>query len=215
MSDDWRLRVDLHAEGAAHELLEHLAATRLEHDLSASFHDRVVVSRDGAELFCYAGTRDQAEHAERLIGSLAAEHGWRADTELKRWHAMAEDWEDPDRPLPQSDSDQAGERAALMEREREESAQLGYLEWEVRIECPSHHDAVEFAERLRSEGVANLRRSHHLLIGATDEDSAQALATRVGALAPAGSTVAVEATQEAAYAELPPNPFVIFGGLGG
>ncbi|HSO97461.1 MAG TPA: hypothetical protein VLP43_00785 [Solirubrobacteraceae bacterium] len=215
MSDDWRLRVDLHAEGAAHELLEHLAATRLEHDLSSSFHDRVVVSRDGAEVFCYAGTRDQAEHAEHLIVSLAAEHGWRVDTELKRWHPTAEDWEDPDTPLPQSASDQAGERAALMERERQEGEQLGYLEWEARVECRSYDDAVEFAERLRSEGVPNLRRSQHLLIGAADEDSANTLATRLRALAPAGSTVAVEATQEAAYAELPPNPFVIFGGLGG
>lgn len=85
----------------------------------------------------------------------------------------------------------------------------------MRVECRSHREAVEFSERLRTDGVPNVRRSHYLLIGATDEDSSKALATRVSALAPAGSRVTVEATQEAARAGMPPNPFVIFGGLGG
>ena len=63
MNDDWRLRIDLHENGLAHRLGELLGAEELEHDLERSFHDRVVVSVDGAEVFCYTGTRPQAERA--------------------------------------------------------------------------------------------------------------------------------------------------------
>ncbi len=52
MSDDWRLRVDLHEDGPAHALTEHLGESVLEHDLATAFHDRVVVSREGAGVFC-------------------------------------------------------------------------------------------------------------------------------------------------------------------
>jgi hypothetical protein len=51
--------------------------------------------------------------------------------------------------------------------------------------------------------------------GATDEDSAKALAERIRNEAPAGSRVKVEGTWAAAYAERPPNPFAVLGGLGG
>ena len=213
MSDDWRLRVDLGADGLARELLERLEALELEHDLTTSFHDRVVVSHDREEVFCYTETREQAERAEHLIRALAAEHGWSIDVDLKRWHPTAEDWEDPDAPLPESDAQRARERAALMEREREETEQLGYAQFEVRVACPSHGDAVGFAERLRDDGLPSVRRSRYLLVGASDEDSANALATRLDALAPAGSTITVEGTERAVRDGAPPNPFAIFGGL--
>ncbi len=60
MSDDWRLRVLLDQEGHARELAERLGAFDAQHDLKSSFSDRVIVSRDGREVFCYADTREQA-----------------------------------------------------------------------------------------------------------------------------------------------------------
>jgi hypothetical protein len=215
MSDDWRLRVDLHEGGYAHALTERLEASELEHELETSFEDRVVVSRDGAEVFCYAGTRQQAEQAETLIRSLAAEHGWNLEAVLERWHPTAEQWEDPDKPLPDSDAERAEERAELMESERQEAEQRGYPEYEVRVQLPSHGDAVRFADRLRDEGLPSVRRSNYVLVAATDEDSANSLAERFREEAPAGSTVTAEGTLEAAYAGRPPNPFAVLGGLGG
>jgi len=215
MSDDWRLRIDLHEQGHAHTLIERLEAIELKHDLGTSFDDRVVVWRDGTELFFYAGTRDQAERAEQMIRALASEHGWHVDSELRHWHPSAEDWEDPDKPLPESDAERARERAVLMQREREESEARGYPEFEVRIRCRSHREALEFADRLRGEGVPSVQRSRYLLVGTVDEDSANALAARVRGEAPTGSVVAVEGTQKALFAGLPPNPFAILGGLGG
>ncbi len=215
MSDDWRLRVDLHEHRLTHALTERLEASELEHDLETSFHDRVIVSGDRSEVFCYAGSRQQAERVEKLIRSLADEHGWRLDCELKRWHPAAEDWEDPDVPLPQADAQLVAERAALMERERAESAAQGYPEYEVRVRCPSHRDCRDLADKLRREGLRALHRWRYLLVGAADEDSADALAERIRREAPAGCVVTAEGNPRAILAERPFNPFTVFGGLAG
>jgi len=214
MNEDWRLRIDLHEEGHAHTLVETLEAKELEHDLRTSFHDRVIVSRDGPEVFCYAATRQQAERASKLISSLAAEHGWRADIKLTHWHPTAERWEDADKPLPATDAERAAEHAELMNQERQESLAAGHPQWEVRVQCVSHHDALQLAERLRSEGLASVRHWRYLLLEALDEDSANALAERIRREAPTGTTAMVEGTPRAVLAVLPPNPFAVFGGLG-
>ncbi len=80
MNDDWRLHIDLHDEGFAHRLGERLQAEELEHDLERSFADKVVVSVDGHDVFCYAGTRAQAEAAQRLIEKLIADQQLAAPT---------------------------------------------------------------------------------------------------------------------------------------
>ena len=90
----------------------------------------------------------------------------------------------------------------------------GQPEFEVRVDLPSRHDAVRFAERLQGEGLPAVHRWKFLLVGATDEDSAKALAERIRSEAPSGSRVNVEGTWKAAYAERPPNPFAVLGGLG-
>ena len=69
MNDDWRLRVDLHKDEFAELLTAHLEGSELEHDLETTFHDRVIVSADGPEVFCYTGSREQAERAEQVIPS--------------------------------------------------------------------------------------------------------------------------------------------------
>lgn len=215
MSDDWRLRIDLHETGHAHALTERLQASELEHDLGAAFHDRVAVSSDGAEVFCYTGTRQQAEAAQRLVGSLAADHDWHVDVELARWHPVAEEWEDPDKPVPESDDARAAERVELMSRENREARERGSPEFEVRVQCSSQRDAAQFVETLREQGLPTVQRWRYVLVAVADEDSATALAERLRPQAPVGSTVTAEGTLPATYAGLPPNPFAILGGLGG
>ena len=215
MSNDWRLRIDLHESGIAHQLTEHLEASHLEHDLLDTFHDRVAVSRNDGEVFCYTDTREQAERAQELIRSLAERHGWELDVELRRWHPQSEEWEDPDAPLPDSESQRIAEHGELIEREREDAAKQGYPDFEVRIECPSSSAAGKLAQELKQAGIPSVRRWKYLLIGAVDEDSAQALAERLRAQVPEGSQVSVEATLGAVLEARPSNPFAIFGGLGG
>jgi hypothetical protein len=213
MNDEWRLQVDPHDEGHGHALAERLQAAELEHDLSGDFQDRVIVSRDGPRVFFYAGSREQLERARELIASLAQTHGWSVEMELRRWHPQAEEWEDPERPLPASDQAKETEREQLMRTEDRETEERGHPEYEVRIDLGSRHEAVEFAKRLRDEGLPNVHRWRFVLVGAADEDAAKALAERIRAEAPADGKIAVEGVWKTVWDERPSNPFAFFGGL--
>jgi hypothetical protein len=214
MNDDWRLQIDPKEEAHTAQLIDRLDAHELQHDLSDAFHDRVIVTRDGPHVFLYAGTREQAESAGELIDSLARQHGWTLTTELKHWHPGAEDWEDPDKPLPDSDLALKAEHDEEVAAEDKKVREQGYPEFEVRVEFPSHHDAMRFRQQLREEGLSSVHRWKYLLVGAIDEDEANELAKRIRSEAPQGSQVKVEGTWKAVLAESPPNRFAVFGGLG-
>jgi hypothetical protein len=215
MSDDWRVRADLGKPDHAFELKGYLEAAELEHELKDAFGERLVVSHDNAEVFCYAGTRAQAERAAEVIRSLGQEHGWPIQTELRRWHPAAEKWEDPDKPLPSSPAEREAEHGELIEQERADERREGYLEWEVRVECDSHRAAAELADKLQAEGFPVVRRWRYLLVGAPDEDSANALAGRIRTESPPGSVVIAEGSAAMVHATAPTSWFSIFGGLAG
>ena len=214
MSDDWRLHIDLHDEGFAHRLGESLQAEELEHDLERSFADKVVVSVDGNDVFCYAGTREQAEAAGRLIEKLIADQQWKADVELTHWHPTAERWEPADEPEPTGPQDEADERAERVADERAESAKKGYPEYEVRVQCGSRHDARHLVKRLEAESIPAMHRWSVVLIGANDSETAERLAERLRGELP-GLEIAVELNGRDVYADVQgANPFAVLGGLG-
>jgi hypothetical protein len=212
MNDEWRLEID--AEEAGSEIVERLASRQLEHDLSGAFGDTVIVSRDGDVVFLYAGSRDQAERAEALVRQLAERHSWKIATRLTRWHPDAEEWKDPDVPLPSDSAGRQAEHEEAIADERAEVEASGEPLFEVRVDLDSRSDAVRFAERLEAEGLPVVRRWSYLVAGAEDEDAAKALAERLRQEAPEGSEVRVEGSGRIAWEERPPNPFAIFGGLG-
>jgi hypothetical protein len=214
VNDDWRLRVTLPERSHTDALAARLETTDMEQG-SNSLHDRVIISRDADELFCYGGTREQVDAAHELIQKLADEHGWKPAFELRHWHPVAEQWEDPDVPLAEDDAARAAEHAELIEQERKEVAEQQYPDFEVRITCHSHRDAAQLSQKLRDEGVPNVHRASYVLVGATDEDSANALADRLRAEAPEGSEVHVEGSAAAAYATRGFKWYSLFGGLGG
>lgn len=215
MNDDWHLEVTPDEPAHGGLLVDRLEARDLEHDLSSAFHDRVIVSRNGDHVFLYAGSREQAEGARSLVLELAKQHGWNLGIDFKHWHPTAEEWEDPDKPLPTDDAARLAEHEEMIAAERRQVEETGHPEFEVRIDLPSRHDAHRFAEQLRSEGLPVVHRWRYILIGATDEDNTNDLAERIRTEAPPGSKVAAEGTWQAAYAERPPNPFAVLGGLGG
>jgi len=215
MSDDWRLKIELHDEGRVHALAERLDALALERGIRASFGDQIAVSRDGSELFCYTGTQAQADQVAALIDAQAAEHGWQVESELKRWHPVAAEWQDPSAPLPQTDEQLAAEHEQRILDERRDAEALGEPEWEVRIECGARDDARQLCSRLRGEGLAAVSRWRYVFVGADDEDAAQALAERLRAEIPPDAQIVAEGTLRAAARSAPPNPFAFLGGLGG
>lgn len=213
MNDDWRVQIDV--TGAGSKMVEHLDAVGLEHDLDTAFDSSVIVSREGDTVYLYAGTREQAERAGEVAERLARENEWEARSELRRWHREAEEWEDPDASLPTTAAERAAEHAELVETEREEVAAGATPQWEVRVDMPSHRDAHRLHEQLTAEGIPSVRRWKYLVVGAADEDTARALATRIEAEAPPGSKLTVDGNPRAVFEERPANPFAIFGGLGG
>jgi hypothetical protein len=215
MNDDWRVRIELHDPGVARELTEQLEAGELEHDLARSFHDQVIVSHDGSEVFCYAGTRAQAEQAAQVVRGLAGTHSWEAGIELRHWHPVADEWQDPDAAEPSTPAQQEAERGERVADEREESAGEDYPEMEVRVQLGSRHEAAQLSHRLREEGIPHVHRWTYLLIGATDEDSANALAQRLRDDAPADSQISVELNRRFVYEHRPQSPFNVLGGFGG
>jgi hypothetical protein len=216
VNDDWRLRIDLHDSGHARGLTRALEEHERESGDSGSIHDRVIVSHDGGEVFCYTGTREQADDVRNTIEQIAAEHDWQPDFELMHWHPTADQWEDADKPLPETDAQRAAERRERMASEDADSAAEGYPEFEVRVQCNSRHEASELVHTLEQEGIPAMHRSNAVLVGANDEDSANQLAERLRGEAPPGCKVTVEGNLRAVYDGRPFwRQFAIFGGLGG
>ena len=95
----------------------------------------------------------------------------------------------------------------------------GFPDFEVRVKCHSRRDAQHLAERLRAEGLRCVQRWQFVVLAAEDEDAAQALADRIRAEAPPGTTVTAEASVGEVATEAPLatpfGPFAVFGGLGG
>ncbi|MGH2908595.1 MAG: hypothetical protein ACRDK8_04785 [Solirubrobacteraceae bacterium] len=214
MNDDWRVRVDLHDDGFAHLLGRSLQAEELQSDLRRSFADRVVISVDGGEMFLYAADRAQAEAAQQVVLRIASEHGWTLETGLRRWHPVAEVWEDPDNPEPVTAGQTRAEDQIRNAGERRASVAEGYPAIEVRVTCGSRHEAVELSQRLDREGIANVHRWAWVLIGARDEDDGNAIAARLRDELP-GADVAVESNLRAVWDSRPGNPFAWLGGLAG
>lgn len=195
MSDDWRIRIDLeeeHAEG----LLERLGfdlgseARELASELEGR---RLVISRDGDTLFVYAGSRTEADRAHAVIEAELRELGVEGSVgRIEHWLPDEDRWDDEP---PQSF---AAEHEVL---------ERGLAPWEVRVETASPEEAGRLAAELEAEGHGVVRRHAYILVGATSEDEARALAERLHGQA--------EASAALVYETLPQNPFAIFGGMGG
>ena len=192
MADDWRLRMEL--EDKVDTLLERLGfdlrdeARELADELK---ENRLVVSHDEDTVFVYADSAAHAEAARRVIEAELAAEGLRAgQIRLERWLPDEERWDDePDTPTWEE---------SLLERD--------IAPWEVRVECESHREAEELADRLEGEGYGVLRRWRYLIVGAASEDEARALAERLHGQA--------EPSSELVWEVMPGNPFALFGGLG-
>jgi hypothetical protein len=215
MADDWRLTIDLDDEGNGTQLVEWLAAVRLASEERDRLGDRVVVSRDGARVFLYADAEDVIRGAEEIVRGQLAERGAEARLTLERWHPVEQAWHDPGVLLPESEADVRAEHERQQAREAAESREKGRAGWEVRVELPEHEETVALAERLEGEGYPVVRRSTFLLVGAVNEDEAEALAERLQREVPAGARVQVEPGGGVAWEVMPQNPFAVFGGLGG
>jgi hypothetical protein len=191
--DDYRIRVELPEEENASGLLSRLGLGSWADELAQELEGRrLVVSQDEGELFVYAASAAEAEQARALVEREVAEEGVEATVgPIEHWLHDEERWDDePREPTPE-----------------EELLEEGIAPWEVRVELDSHHDAAELADRLEGEGYGVVRRFRYLLVGAATKEEADELAARLhGEVEPSSAYV---------WENVPQNPFVVFGGLGG
>jgi hypothetical protein len=195
--DEWRIRIELpeEEEGPIDALLGRLhldlgsEARHLARELEGR---RLAVSRDGNELFVYAGSRQEAEQALAVVESELREEGLEARaSRVEQWLHDEERWTDePAEPTFE-----------------EELLAEGYAPWEVRVECSSREEAHELADRLAAEGYGVVRRWRYVLAGTATEEEARELADRLHG--------EVEPSDRLVWETLPGNPFAVFGGLGG
>lgn len=216
MADDFRIAVEFQDEGSILHFGRSLREREFEKELREQLGDGVIVTRDGNEVFFYASTPEQARAAERAVREVLEHQQVEADVSpVERWHPVEQRWEDASVPLPQTDDELAAERARQEAREAQETRDLGYAEWEVRVDLPTHRDAVELAERLETEGISPLvRRWKYLLIGTATDEEARALAERIRAEVPPGAEVKAEPSAAIGWELTGQNPFATFGGFG-
>jgi hypothetical protein len=191
--DDFRIRVELPEEEHATGLLSRLGLGSRAHELAEELEGRkLAVSQDGSELFVYASTAAEAERVRAIVEAEVAEEGLQARIgPVEHWLHDEERWDDePPEPSPE-----------------EELLEEGIAPWEVRVECGSLREAEELATQLEAEGYGVVRRFRYLIVGTETREEAEALAERLhGEVEPSSAYV---------WENVPQNPFVVFGGLGG
>jgi hypothetical protein len=207
MHDEFRVQVHTKSTGAVISAMKKLQSAE-----SADSAPRLTVTHEHDHVFLYADSQTAAEHASAVAGRALQEGGIEGQVTVWRWHPVEERWEDLSKPLPATEQERGAEHARLEQTETEESEQLGEPEWEVYITVPTHHDAREFAERLRGEGIPVNQRWRHLLVGANDEDDAAALAERLRAEAPPGSELHAQGNGLEYWRML--HPYAYLGGMG-
>jgi hypothetical protein len=193
VGDDWRIRIEV-ADEHAGGLLERLGlelddeARELARELEAR---RLAVSRDGDEVFVYAGSAAEAARAQQVIEAQLRALGITArSSRIEHWLADEERWDDE----PPEESWE------------EDELERGYAPWEVRVHTGSRGEAHELAERLEREGYSVEQRWQYVFVGTATREEAETLAARLhGEAEPGGDLV---------WETAPGNPFAVFGGLG-
>ena len=216
VSDDFRVTVDLVDDGGVADFVDEMKSIEVEEEVAEKLGDRVIVSHDEDNLFFYTDSEEGAREVETLVKPLLDQHGLGQSTiRILRWHPVEEDWLDVSVPLPTTPEEIAAERARQEAAEKEEGREQGWVEFEVRAELPSHRATVEFAKTLEDEGLQVVRRWKFLVIGAENEDEANALAERLKAEAPDGTKVIAEGSGNLAWQAGRGGRFAWLGGLGG
>ena len=189
MADDWRVTVTFRDEADVQQAVQSVREHEMEDDVRSRLGRGVAMSVDGPAVFLYAGTEDMAREADRVVREVLGRHQLSAEFRLDRWHPLEEDWEDASVPMPDTAEQRAAEHRRLIDAETQQSLAAGQAGWEVRVELPSHRQAVQLAERLQAEGRPVIRRWKYLVIGANNEDEANALAEAIGQEIPAKASV--------------------------
>jgi FMN phosphatase YigB (HAD superfamily) len=202
-STDWRVTISLSAQVNVEQARQSFSEQEVEQDVRSRLGRNIVVGAGDSQIFLYAGTELAAREAERTAREVVGQLGIEAEFALHRWHPIEEEWQSPDVAMPQTEAERQAEHQRLEAAETVESLDFGSAQFQARAELPSHREAVALADKLQGEGYPVVRRWKFLIVGANNDDDAQALAEHIRQEAPADAQV----TAEPAGVRLPFIPF--------
>jgi hypothetical protein len=195
-ADEWRVEVALDEKQQGQSLGERLHKLELDDEARERLGGSVIVTRDGDFLFLYAWHEESALEAERTVRRLMEEDKLSGEVTLTRWHPVAEEWRPADEPLPETEEERAIEEGRAEAAGEREARATGEHPWEVLIDLPDRRATLDFAAKLRSEGLSVKRRWKYVLVGAESEDAAMELGKRLEGEAPEGSHVGIRGNPE-------------------
>lgn len=193
-STDWRVTISLAGQEHVGQARRSLSTQEVEQDVHRRLGRTIVVGSGGSQIFLYAGTELAAAEAERAAREVLSQLGIEAEFAVHRWHPIEEEWQSPDVAMPQTEAERQAEHQRLEDAETAQSLATGTDQWQARVELRSHREAVALASTLRAEGYAVVRRWKFLIVGASSEDDARALADRIKQEAPPDAQVHAEAS---------------------
>jgi hypothetical protein len=202
-STDWRVTITLSGQANVEQARQSFSEQEVEQDVHRRLGHNIVVGSGDSQIFLYAGTELAASEAERTAREVLGQLGIEAEFAVHRWHPIEEEWQSPDVAMPQTEAEREAEHQRLEAAETVESVDFGSALFQVRAELPSHREAVALAHKLQGEGYTVVRRWKFLIVGANNDDDAQALAEHIRQDAPADA----EVTAEPAGVRLPFIPF--------
>ena len=194
MGDDWRVCIVF---GALPRSL-HSFRRALIPALGSRLGDQVAVSsrRWGTQIFVYAPSIGSADQAAQVAGELLALHGINVPVRTEFWSLREQQWLDADDPSAgpaaqrPADRPEAQQHADRQEAERKRSVMTGVPAWQVRIEVPSHRDAIALAGHLAAQGWRVRRRPRSVIVSANCEDDAKGLGRALSGDGRAGTDTA-------------------------
>jgi hypothetical protein len=208
-ADEWRVEVALDEEQEGLSLGERLHALELDDEARERLGGSVIVTRDGDFLFLYAWHEESALEAERVVRKLIEQDKLSGEVTLTRWHPAAEEWRPADEPLPESEVEQAEEEERNEAVGRREAHVTREHPWEVVIDLPDRRATLDFAAKLRQEGLPLKRRWKYVLVGADSEDAAVELGKQIQAEVPEGTHVGIRGNPE----DMPAPGFIMLGSM--
>jgi hypothetical protein len=191
-STDWRVTISLPSQAHVEQARRSLSEQEVEQDVRSRLGRSIVVGSGDSRIFLYAGTELAASEAERAARDVLGQLGIEAQFAVDRWHPIEEEWQSPDIAMPQTEAERQAEHQRLEDAETAESLAAGSPQWQARAELGSHREAVALASKLQGEGYVVVRRWKFLIVGASNEDDAQALAAHMGQEAPPDAQVVAE-----------------------
>jgi hypothetical protein len=196
-NEDWRVEITLDDEQSGYDLGERLRSQDLDDEARERLGKQIYVSRNGPQLFLYAGSEEQARAAEAVVRDLVAADGLTAEFRgVTRWHPVEQEWKDSSIPLPRTDDEIRAEQDRREAAERREAEEQGTYDWVVKINASEGGDAKRIAEQLEAQGHPVDRIWRWVTVHVLTEEVGNDLVSSLEAELPDGTEIWLEATMD-------------------